>query len=365
MNNSTNLKVNPSNINNIINYRFKLKIDEYFCKYLILFSCQNINELITKLKKLDYDTRSVCARKMLKIGGWKCSDCEKNANSILCQQCWRKVRNKHLKHNILYNISTNGTCDCGDPNILTESLFCPNHKGPLTKEIDIQNNINKCFSPEFIQSFENITKELIIEIVIPYIINIIKNNDFRKNIKYFIDIINVLSHNKALMHIISKIFLTNYKFKTKHNCLLINDNEIKFIKNNEEHDCCCPIIRIIMAAWTDVNQENNQDILYKYLLNYKLRKTMGIIYFLLFGYFIENLINDFNELSVQYIFDDVCTTTAKIPGLIEYYLESILQIIKYFTNNFIFLNKENCPLVEKIKNYNKNSEVNYLIISKK
>jgi len=315
---------------------------------LELFQCRNGTELINKLKQLDYDSGSVCARKMIKIGGWKCSDCEKNGNAILCQQCWSKVREKHLDHEILFNATTNGTCDCGDPNTLESSLFCPQHKGPLTKEEDIQKYIIKNFSQDLIQKFEKNIEDFYDKFV-PYLVKVIENKQisfgFRNNMMFYVELINVLSNNNAIVHILSKIFLKNYKYKTKHYCLLIKDNEMELIKNKEEHDCCCPLIRILMETWGD----QNQDVLYKFLLNYKLRKSMGVLYFLLNERFMKYFIRDFGEISVQYIFLDVSATTTSIPGLIELYYEKIYEIVKYFTDDVLIINEENeSPLSKKI-----------------
>lgn len=315
---------------------------------LELFQCGNGTELINKLKELDYDSGSVCARKMIKIGGWKCSNCEKNGNAILCQQCWSKVRDKHLDHEILFNSTTNGTCDCGDPNTLESSLFCPQHKGPLTKEEDIQKYIIKNFSQDLIQKFEKYIEDFYDKFV-PYLVKVIEKKQiyfyFENSMMFYVELINVLSNNIAILHILSKIFLKNYKYKTKHYCLLIKDNEIELIKNKEEHDCCCPLIRILMEAWGD----QNQDVLYRFLLNYKLRKSMGVLYFLLNERFMKYFIRDFGEISVQYIFQDVGTTTTSIPGLIELYYEKIYEIVKYFTDETLIINKEEeSPLSERI-----------------
>jgi len=315
---------------------------------LELFQCGNGTELINKLKELDYDSGSVCARKMIKIGGWKCSNCEKNGNAILCQQCWSKVREKHLGHEILFNATTNGTCDCGDPNTLESSLFCPQHKGPLTNEEDIQKYIIKNFSKDLIQTFEKYIEDFYDKFV-PYLVKVIENKQisfgFSNNMIFYVELINVLSNNNAILHILSKIFLKNYKYKTKHYCLLVKDNEIELIKNKEEHDCCCPLIRILMEAWGD----QNQDVLYRFLLNYKLRKTMGVLYFLLNERFMKYFIRDFGEISVQYIFLDVGTTTTSIPGLIELYYEKLYEIVNYFIDENLIINEEEeSPLSKKI-----------------
>ena len=342
------LKLNMMrNIFNIEYYTFLKQINN---KYLQLFSCTNKDDLVLTLKKLNHDAGSVCARKMIKIGGWKCVDCEKNSNAILCHQCWSKIKDKHLNHDINFHSSTNGTCDCGDPNTLQNSLFCPNHKGPLTNEKEVEKYINKFFSQDLVQSFQTITENLL-EKMIPYIVdnieNKIKDKNFISTMNQFLEMIDMLSINTALMHILSKIFLKNFKIKVKHNCLMISDNEIKFIKTNEEHECCCPIIRFLMASWC----YTNQDVLFRFLLNYKLRKTMGILYFLLYEYFVRFCHEEFCELSVQYIFDDVCTTVATTPGLIEFYFESLIKIFRYFSEeNYIPTIEEECPLFTKINN---------------
>ena len=342
---------NCNDSNDFYELKIQLILKESFDNYLKLFSCNNSKVLSAKLKELNQEAGSVCAGKMIKIGGWKCSDCEKNANAIICHECWKQIKDKHLSHDIKYNGSTNGTCDCGDLNTVEASLFCPNHKGPLTKEEDIQNYINKNIPPELIQSFEKYTEDLI-KNILPYIADSIEKKKiddlyFKENMKEFINQIEVLSNNNALMHILSKIFLKNYKIKTTHNCLLINDNEIKFIiKSNEVHNCVCPLIRYLMEGWVD----NNQDVLYRFLLNYKLRKTMGVLYFILFEHFTKYCITDICELSVQYIFDDVCTTASSTPGIIGYYFDSLKKIIEYFTDNILNNENDNFPLIQQINN---------------
>ena len=291
--------------NNSSEEEIEFVMEQSWDYYLQLFSCVSVDELISHLKKLDHDAGSVCARKMIRIGGWKCSNCEKNGNAIICHQCWSKIKEKHEKHNIKYNCSTNGTCDCGDLNTVNESLICPQHKGPLKKEEDIQNYINKCFNPKLLQSLEKYTEDLIQKLL-----SLNHNiNSMRDVTEQLIGLIDVLSNNNAIIHVLSKIFLKNFKIKTKHNCLLINDNEIKLItKDNEIHDCVCPFIRHLMESWID----GNQDIIYRFLLNYKLRKTMGILYFILYEHFVKYCIDDFCDLSVQYIFD-ACETVANNP----------------------------------------------------
>ena len=332
-------------------------IQQFWDEYLKLFSCENKEELIDKLKELDHDAESICARVLDNEGGWKCSDCEKNDNSIICHQCWSKIKSKHENHNIKYHYLVKGTCDCGDLNTVEETLFCPQHKGPLTKEEDILKFINKSFTPEFIQNFEKITEHLIL-VFLFYINGQDQNADISTEIENFINIIDVLSNNNAIIHILSKIFLKNFKLETKHNCLLVNDNEFKFVmKENEVHICECPFIRYLMEFWVN----GNQDILYRFLLNYKLRKTMGILYFILYENFEKSCIEDFCELSIQYILEDICKTVSSIPGIMNFYFESINKLIKLVIYDYKNSENESLPISQRIaENDSDNSK--YIIL---
>ena len=49
--------------NNEVHIKFEIILKEYYLKYLNLFSVKDTNRLIDKLKKLDIDTGSVCAKK--------------------------------------------------------------------------------------------------------------------------------------------------------------------------------------------------------------------------------------------------------------------------------------------------------------
>ena len=78
-------------------------IKETHNKILKLFSCSNDKDLIKQLEKLGSNQHidNICGVEIEKVDGWKCLDCEKNPNSILCHNFWSKVKDKHINHNIL------------------------------------------------------------------------------------------------------------------------------------------------------------------------------------------------------------------------------------------------------------------------
>ena len=322
---------------------------------LTIFEEQNKENLKKKLKKLNQNFNNICAHAIVDEGGWKCRDCEKEETSIICQQCWSLIKDKHIDHNILYDTDVNGICDCGDSNILNEKDFCPNHQGLLKNEDDIETYINKCFDEKIINSFKENLDTLFKKFglyILYYIENKIENEDedFFDNIDKFLKSIAIFSDNNALILVISELLLKNYKYetKTKHICFKINGNdEYEIIKEETEHECFCPFICLLMSCW----KNKNTDILYSLVINYKLKKVMGILYFLLYLRFQKYLIKDFYEMSVQYISEDVSNTTIKINGLFEYYFDGLYEISSYFLDKNKNYNGINIPLMSKIKDY--------------
>ena len=280
----------------------------------------------------DIETGSVCAGKMESVGGWRCLDCIKNENTIFCQNCWSQMKQLHQDHNIVFLTSVNGTCDCGDPNTIDKKYFCPKHKGPMTNEENIEDYIKNCLGEKIAADLKKINKIMFKEMA-KYVIRAIeekKTNDknFSDNISSFIDYITgpCLS-SKACMHIFAELLLENYPFKTKHVCLQLNKGEGKLIKSSIfNHDCCCPFIRLLMPIWP----LGKEKVIYSFLYNYKLRKTMGLFYFLLYGEFIKNCLPDFTELSVQIIFDEVSKIASNINGLIDNMYECMPEIFSIF-----------------------------------
>ena len=316
-------------------------------KYLDLFKVKTPLEMTLLFSLLDVDTHSVCAGKMESVGGWRCLDCIKNENTIFCQNCWSKMKDSHEGHNIVFITKVSGTCDCGDPNSIDKKFFCPNHKGPMTTEQEIQDYIQKSLGAEVVVGLKKINKEMFDEMG-KYVIRAIQEKktylkDFTTNISSFIEFISTpCIISKACMHIIAELLLVNYPFKTKHVCLQLKEGKEKLVKSSVfNHDCTCPFIKLIMPFWP----LGKEKVIYSFLHNYKLRKTMGLCYFLLYGDFIKNCLPDFTDLSVQIIFDEVCKEACNIEGLIENIYDSMPEIFTIFLKTDNYLNNpENIAL---------------------
>ena len=331
--------------------RILTKIKASMLKYMKVTNTKTALEMTLLFTLSDIDQVSVCAGKMESVGGWSCLDCIKNETTIFCQNCWSQMKNQHKNHNIIFDTTVNGTCDCGDPNSIDKKYFCPKHKGPMTDEEEIEAYTKKCLGEKIVSELKIINKNMFREMS-KYIIRAIQekkenDKDFVDNVSRFIDFISMpCASSKACMHIIAEFLLQNYPFKTKHVCLQINGKDAKLIKSSLfNHDCTCPFIKLLMPFWP----LGKEKVVFNFLSNYNLRKTMGLCYFLLYGDFIKNCMNDFMKLSSQIISDQVCFEACKIKGLIENMYESMPEIFTIFLKwKGLFENPKECALVAAI-----------------
>ena len=319
------------------------KIKNSMLKFMEVTNTKNSLEMTLLFALSDIDTGSVCAGKMESVGGWRCLDCIKNENTVFCQDCWSQMKRLHQDHNIVFLTSVNGTCDCGDPNTIDKKYFCPKHKGPMTNEENIDDYVKNCLGEKIATNLRKINKSMFREMA-KYVIRAIeekKTNDkkFSDNMSSFIDYLTTpCLSSKACMHIIAELLLENYPFKTKHVCIQINKGEGKLIKSSFfNHDCCCPFIRLLMPLWP----LGKEKIIYSFLYNYKLRKTMGLFYFLLYGDFIKNCLPDFTDLSVQIIFDEVSRIASSINGLVDNMYECMAEIFSIFLKRKTYFENPN------------------------
>ena len=202
--------------------KISLYLDESINNFHLLFE-QNLNnfeEALIYLEKVEKQNKCICAAYIGgEIPGWRCIDCLKVKNGIICNKCFMKSKNLHKNHNIICEISTSGMCDCGDPNVL--KTFCPEHKGPYKDEKEVNELLAKIFSNNIIINlkkffddfFLKFSKYLILtekcEFFIKDIFNeefMEKNNDEKKDIIFlknkfcnifskFIDFLYSISEN--------------------------------------------------------------------------------------------------------------------------------------------------------------------------
>ena len=87
-----------------------------------VFGHKNNASFFKYLKKISKPSNQVCNKRVEKgEGGWKCLDCELDNQSIICNYCYNKSKEKHKGHKIFFDPEFYGFCDCGDPNTIYSS----------------------------------------------------------------------------------------------------------------------------------------------------------------------------------------------------------------------------------------------------
>ena len=317
-----------------------LTIEDTLLSYLDLLKLKRVEEMAVFFSLLEIDSNTVCAKKMVGVGAWRCADCVKNDTIIFCQDCWIQMRDKHKNHNVVFLTNVNGTCDCGDHNCIDKKYFCPKHKGTIEGEEEIKAYINKSLGEKLAAEIKSITETMFNE-MFRYFIKAI--NDKQTNSKDFIKVVNSFTNcfgilcevSSACNFIICDLLLKKYPCKTKHTCLDIEGKKGKMTKSSFfSHDCTCPFIRYLLEFWPGKKEK----LLYKLICNYKLKKYIGLYFFLFYNEYFKNCIIDFGNISVQIIFKDVIEIACDIPGLIDTVYEGMIEIFGYFVNDDLKFN---------------------------
>ena len=311
------------------------KIEDVKLKYLKIFNLKSLLELDFFFALIEVDSNTVCCKKLVEVGAWRCQDCAKSDNIIFCQDCWSKMKEKHENHNVVFIHQVNGTCDCGDHNCIDKKYFCPKHKGTIEKREEINDYINKVIGEELATKFKEINENLFNDMFY-FFMKAINNkktraDDFIKCVDAFVNCFGVLCEiSMACNYIICDLLLKKYPCKTKHTCIDIEGKEGKMIKSSFfAHDCICPFIRYLLEFWPGKKQK----LLYKLIYNYKLKKYIGLYYFFFYNEYLKNFIFDFGDISVQIIFKDVIEIACNIPGIIDTMYEGMADFFKDFINS--------------------------------
>ncbi len=134
------------------------EIFSYFIKktkdFPKIFEKENVSleETYNYLKSIAIQNKCECAGIIENIPGWRCEECSKYENSIYCSNCYLNSKHLHKGHKIEFLYSSGGMCDCGDPDSL--NIFCMDHCGPYTEQKQIDEFINKSFSPEILKNLK-------------------------------------------------------------------------------------------------------------------------------------------------------------------------------------------------------------------
>ena len=310
------------------------RIESTLVSYLDMLKLKTIEELGVFFSLLELDTGTICSKKMIDVGGWRCADCVLNDNTIFCQDCWSQMKDKHKNHNIVYIGRVSGTCDCGDHNSISKEYFCPKHKGIFRNDIEIQNYIKSSLGEKVPPLITSKSQAMFEDMAIFFVKSINEKKtgtkEFFKIVNEFVNCFGVLCDmSTACTYIMSDLLLKKYPCKTKHVCLDLNDEGGKMIKESFfSHECTCPLIRYLLEFWPGKKEK----LIYKLICNYKLKKTMGLYYFLFYTSYFKDMIIDFEDLSVQIIFSDVIKVACTIPGLIDCMYNGMIEIFNIFLN---------------------------------
>ena len=120
-----------------------------------LFGYKYDNSFFKYLKSISIPNTTICGKEIKKSeGSWKCTDCELNSSSTYCNDCF--IKEKHLGHDIYFNQSSSGLCDCGDNLVLKSEGFCDKHKGDYTNIKDLMNFIKSSIDEKLLNNINDI-----------------------------------------------------------------------------------------------------------------------------------------------------------------------------------------------------------------
>jgi len=365
---------------------------------------KNFEDCLKYLEKIAIPNKCVCAAVIDNIPGWKCNECSKYENSIYCNDCYKKSKNLHKNHRVVYLYSSNGWCDCGDPESLNK--FCPEHIGPYLNQNKIDEYIAKTFKKNVLENLNNFFKNLFSAFSKYFILtekceyfsnelleikfnntsdidSINEKNDILflksnfcivfQNLLHFLRLIS--KNNLSMLHLIAKYFLNNHfdipkikdKYLTRHCCLKLVEGDIIFYNENKIHVCQCPFFRLFMSNYRDdikSIQKENEEFFLSFSHNLSLRSAYCIIFFTIYKQILLNNNEDIINKIYYYFLEDAIYLLEQKTKLIE---ESYDILYKYILNKIKsskFITKEgafNSALIDilRIPIFMVKNEINY------
>ena len=326
-------------------------VEKILLNYLDTIKVKTIDQMNLFFSLLELDSNTICSKKMETVGAWRCEDCVNTENTIFCQECWSKMKDKHKDHKILFLNRVSGTCDCGDHNCIDKKYFCPKHIGIFENDQEINDYILDCLGPKVSGDLKAANEILFRGMSKYYILAInekqTKSKGFIKAIDSFVSCFGVLCKmSTACSLFVGDLMLKKYPFKTKHTCLEVTSTGGRIVKAPFfGHDCCCHFIRFLYEFWPG---KIAKAILYKLITNYKVKNMFGLLYFFFYGDHLKNCMADFQDISVQIIFNDVLRIACNIPGLIDRVYESMIEIFEIFLNENLEFSLNGCLLSQTL-----------------
>ena len=258
------------------------------------------------LKTISKPNTQICNKQISKgEGGWKCIDCELDGLSLLCNNCFQQSKEQHKGHNILFNPSGCGFCDCGDPNVYIKEAFCPEHKGPFSNKNDLMNFIKSSIDEKILNNINSLLNQIFLLLIekINIVLNKKYNNDEEKNnienelfnmfdeLIFFIAIL--YKNNLSLFYFVTLKFTENFPFETNHKCFNYNEDEDKIIiiKENslEKHNCICPFFQVLITLLITKKTKYDSDSFFTlFIQNYKNKLITSLTLLHNFTLFFDN-----------------------------------------------------------------------------
>ena len=300
-----------------------LKMVLLYQKMAPIFNHSNIlkPEFYQTLKACEFPTNQICGKDMTEKGAFRCEECGISENSIICSECYEKSKKKHQNHKISFSSQSGGCCDCGNGDYWNENGFCDVHKGIFKTKNEIENYISKCFSLDQQNKINNLLDE-IFNTLTPYFLYIEDSNKFNDSkfpriINTMFEMFNVFCDcNLGILHMICLKMLQNYQFKTRHDCIIIDENfNIQnVVKNGVQHRCRCSFLRNLMAIWN--SKCNDNPIFLKFLNSYPFKINMGLLYFILYKQILSHDAIKFINFSTQIISEELAMKISSYPEII-------------------------------------------------
>ena len=352
------------------------KIFSYFEKSIQKFpslfekNLESFEDCLNYLEKNSIPNKCVCAGIIDTIPGWRCVDCSKYENSILCNDCYLNSKDWHKGHKLYFLMNSIGMCDCGDPDSLYQ--YCREHSGPFEEEKDIESYIQLNFGKKIVDNLRKFFDEFFIEFS-KYLIltskcelfmedlynekfkgdlndelfnekndvNLLKSNFciVFQNLIYFLRLIT--KKNLGMFHLIANYFLKNNlesiklgdEYLTDHRCIELSQKDIKIYYDTvkkESHFCKCPFLRLFITNYRDDvkldSKEDEQEFLFSFAHNLPLRKAFCILYYFLFNQILYNKNTNLIYCRTQFYIEDGLEMLVEQTNFVE---NSIDLIYKY------------------------------------
>ena len=246
----------------------------------------------------------------------KCKDCEIDTTSIYCNDCF--IREKHIGHEIYFDPTANGFCDCGVNIVLKPEGFCNKHKGDYNNIKDLMDFIKSSINEKLLDNINKVFNAIFF-IFIDKIKDSVEEKDENEDeinrmfdyLETFCD--NLFKNNLSLFYFFTLKFTENFPYETNHKCFIYdeNNNLITFIKKDKEkkHTCICPFMQVMIYALMkrDIKQ-NSESFINFFLQTYKNKTVTSLCFLNSFSeLFYNEKMESFREMGYQLLNESVST----------------------------------------------------------